>query len=102
VNPRPFIEGPLQVKELASALEALSRDLSGMDLGGHVQGVLTFELSVLASGAVSKTRKLVTTLKGIDPATEKRLTSWVAEFFQAGKFAKKAKASRVVVPLTFA
>ncbi len=104
VQPRPFIEGPLKERELASRIDDLSQVLApALQAGLPVSGLASFSLQVSAAGQVTQVRPLCDTTRvpaELEPE-RRRLLSRITRFLKAVRFSKQRAASRITLPVVF-
>ena len=104
IQPRPYIQGPMETDELAACLRPLPmlvHDAIGeLSDSAKVRGVLTLRVKVSARGK-AKTQPLVHTLRGLRPAETKRFINRVLGHFDNWSFVKKRAASQLTIPLNF-
>jgi hypothetical protein len=91
VNPRPFWYGAL---EAADVRRALKQDIRlDSDLG---RGFQSFQLEISPAGRVTHIKSLFSTLAGGRAPARRRLVQELAQL----RFPRKAKATRLTLPLT--
>jgi hypothetical protein len=103
-NPRPFIEGSLNTKELQGLINVLTHDLQNTFKDSiSLHGVLSLGFKVSAEGRISGVRALSNSLKATTPNSDEiqRLYISIAEVFGNYKFKKQKAQSRVTLPLIF-
>lgn len=104
VQPRPFVEGPLRVQELARGIEAVTAAIAPvLRRGLSIAGLLSLGFTVTPSGEVQRLTSLSdTTRVQADAEPERRrLISIVQRAVRALRFPRKPAASRVTLPLVF-
>ena len=103
VNPRPFVEGPLRVRALASRIEELSQALRPRLGALPVAGLLSLGFRVTPGGAVAAVGVLSDTTR-VPSAAEgerRRLVAWVRAQVRRWRFPRSRGGSRVTLPLVF-
>ncbi len=100
VQPRPFVEGPLPVEELASKFGALS---SVMADAPATSGMASFDVRVSAAGSVGSVKLLADTTRtpAADEKARRALITNVARVLEAMRFKKRRAASRITLPIVF-
>ena len=100
VQPRPFVEGPLPVDELASKFDSLS---SVMADAPQTAGMASFDLRVSAAGAVTSVKLLADTTRTTarDERARRKLLADVAKVLRAMRFRKQRAPSRITLPIVF-
>jgi hypothetical protein len=104
VQPRPFVEGPLPVKELASGIERIGEALAPHLEGGlPLTGLLSIGFGVEARGNVDKARVLsdTTRVPAAHEEARRALLRTVLKAARSLRFRPRASASRVTLPLVF-
>lgn len=104
VQPRPFIEGPLEPDDLQSVIDDLSGALNELfNEGLEIYGTLSLRLSVSKSGSVEKTEILSNALRhpGGDPRIEKALVRHIVSLLKKVSFPKQKAPSMITLPLIF-
>jgi hypothetical protein len=104
VQPRPFIEGPLDRRELAARIEDLSGAIGPrLAAGLPVAGLLALGFRVSAPGAVAEAKILSDTTRV--PASEegerRALVRAILRAVRRMRFARRRGPSRVTLPLVF-
>lgn len=98
VQPRPFIEGPLPVAELASKFTALD---SVMADAPETSGLASFALRVSPAGSVTKASLLADTTRSPEEKSRRALIKNVARVLESLRFRKQRTASRITLPIVF-
>ena len=104
VQPRPFIEGPLPGKALSFAIEAVTAAISPeLEAGLPLAGLLSLGFQVTAAGKVTALKTLADTTRTIPEAAagRRRLLSLARKALEKHVFPKRARPSRVTLPLLF-
>lgn len=105
VQPRPFIEGPLSTKALASEIERLTETLvtPALEEGLSLAGLLSVRFRVLADGRVSSAQVMSDTTRTVaelEPA-RRAFVREIVKHLSAARFPKARGASSVTLPLVF-
>ncbi len=104
VQPRPFIEGPLPEKALGSAIDRVTEAIAQvLEEGLPLAGLLSLGFSVSPAGPVTGLRTLVDTTRTV-PEHERdrrKVLALARKALGEHVFPKRAKASRVTLPLLF-
>ena len=104
VQPRPFIEGPLPEKALTHAIGRVTEAIAPvLEQGLPLAGLLSLGFTVTPAGTVTSLRTLAdTTRTPVDQdAGRRRLLSLARKALKSHVFPRRAKASRVTLPLVF-
>jgi hypothetical protein len=104
VQPRPFIEGPLPEKALSSAIGRVTEAISPLlEAGLPLAGLLSLGFTVTPAGTVTALRSLADTTRApVDQETgRRRLLALAHKVLKSHVFPRRAKASRVTLPLVF-
>lgn len=104
VQPRPFIEGPLPQKALATAIEAVTTAISPvLESGLPLAGLLSLSFKVTAGGQVSSLRTLADTTRTVpeEAAGRRRLLGLARKALESHVFPRSSLTSRVTLPLLF-
>ena len=105
VQPRPFIEGPLKTSALAKRIDDLSAVIEPFVKAGlAVSGMLSLQVVVAASGAVTKVGLLSdnTRVPSAYADDRKRVLVAIQKAVRTWAFPKAKAASTVTLPLVFA
>jgi hypothetical protein len=104
VQPRPFIEGPLQPKQLQSRIEELSGFI-GKQLSSElpVAGLLSLQVNVTPSGAVRLVKVLsdTTRVPALEEPERVKFIAAVRKVVGEWKFPKQKSGSKITLPLVF-
>lgn len=104
VRPRPFIEGPLPERALATNITALADSMQSMLASGPAPaGLLSFGFRVGKNGRVSSVRVLsdTTRVPSIDEPDRVRFVSAVRHSIGRWNFGKQRGTSKVTLPIAF-
>jgi hypothetical protein len=104
VQPRPLVEGPLTGAQLQRGVDAVTERIAPwLDGSLPVSGLLSVGFHVTPSGEVRDAKVLsdTTRVPGSDEARRKRFLREVLKAVGETRFAKRAKGSRVTLPLVF-
>lgn len=104
VQPRPFIEGPLSLREMQGAIDDLSGILNEkFSQGLDVQGVLSVRMAVSSKGRVTSVDVLTDVLRHPqrDRRIERAIVTHVRRFLLGLSFSPKKGGSHVTLPLVF-
>jgi hypothetical protein len=104
VQPRPLVEGPLTGPQLQRGVDAITERIGPwLDGSLPVSGLLSVGFRVRPSGEVVEPRVLsdTTRVPGHDEARRRRFLRAVLAAVGETRFAKRAKGSRVTLPLVF-
>jgi hypothetical protein len=103
VQPRPFVQGPLQVRALTARVGELGRELGTWLDGLPIAGMLSFAFQVDRRGAVRDLRTLSDTTRV--PRAEERarlgLVRRVRQCVAGWTFGNQRACSRVTLPIVF-
>ena len=105
VQPRPFVEGPLQPRLVASRIDDLTAVIRPhLEAGLDLTGLLSLGINVAASGAVTKVAVLSDNTR--TPRTHLRqrklLAAAIVKAITRWDFPKRASRSQITLPLVFA
>lgn len=104
VQPRPFIEGPLQPAQLQSRVDDLGETVSKLLQGGlEVAGLLSLKLEVAPEGTISQVKVLCDTTR-TPPEQERerrQLVSTLTRTLRALRFPRHRAHSSITLPLVF-
>ena len=98
VNPRPFVSGPLSINLVAARLDQFHDWMSAEGIGPSQPGVFNFKLGVSAQGGLKRLDFQGTTLSSDD---QKQMKKAVKHFWSKVVWKKYAKASEIVIPLSW-
>lgn len=106
VQPRPFIQGPLNTSELQKEIDRLTFSLSEeleRNAALLASGVLAIRFRVEKSGTLSQIEVLSNSLRSLDASGEfsSALAKWVKRELMKIRFKSKQKISIVTLPLVF-
>lgn len=104
VQPRPLVEGPLTGAQLQKGVDAVTERIAPwLDGSLPVSGLLSLGFRVTPSGEVRGATVLsdTTRVPGSDEARRRRFLRAVLDAVGEARFAKRAKGSRVTLPLVF-
>lgn len=104
VQPRPFIEGPLPERALASAIGRVTEAIApALQAGLPLAGLLSLGFTVTPGGSVTALRTLADTTRTPPEhlAGRRRLLSLARKVLKIHVFPRRAAASRVTLPLVF-
>lgn len=104
VQPRPFIEGPLQPRSLEEAIERISAAvMHRFSAGLEHAGLLSWRLTVDTHGKVTKVSLLVDTLRSPAHAAAERtaLKALISRTLKNHRFPAHRKPSQITLPLVF-
>jgi hypothetical protein len=103
VSPRPFVEGPLDVAELAPRIDALSDAIVPLASAMPVAGLLSLGFRVTPGGEVRDARILSDTTRAPAGAERerRRLARAARAHVAAWRFPRHRAPSRVTLPLVF-
>ncbi|MDX2023748.1 MAG: 2OG-Fe(II) oxygenase [Deltaproteobacteria bacterium] len=105
VQPRPFIEGPLQPAVLERRIDDLSAAIERLLAGGiAVSGMMSLKVNVTAKGAVAKVAVLSdnTRVPAAYAADRARLLRAITATVRAWTFPRRPAPSAITLPLVFA
>ncbi len=104
VQPRPFIEGPLSVRELMAGVERLSETVTAaIDAGLDLQGLVSVRFAVAPDGRVRRLALLADTTKSPGEHDAQR-AAFIGELMAAARalrFRHQRGPSSVTLPLLF-
>lgn len=104
-QPKPYLEGPLQAKEVEKVVNpVLDQLVDEMNEAGTWNGFLSVRIDISSSGKVKNVKTLANTLwlQGDAPMFGKVVENQVSRLFRGVEFPKKNSDSTVTIPLQFA
>lgn len=102
VNPKPFVKGPFQNKNLKEIVDGLSEELGRrLNHGSELNGLLTIRFNVDLSGKIVKPKILSNTLQGRDSYVVPGLVVNLKQHLKKLQFRRQPKKSLVTIPLFF-
>jgi hypothetical protein len=103
VQPRPFVRGPLAVRQLSARIGELTEQLGGWLDGLPVAGLVSFAFDVDRRGAIGVPRVLSDTTRVplADERARKRLVRRIRAAIAGWRFGAQRAPSRVTLPLVF-
>lgn len=104
VQPRPFIEGPLPLKALSSAIGRITEAISPiLEAGLPLAGLLSLGFTVTAAGRVTGLRTLADTTRAVPEhgPGRRELLRAARKALEKHVFPRQPKPSRVTLPLVF-
>jgi hypothetical protein len=104
VQPRPFIEGPLQTRDLKRVIDDLSGSLERIFASGlEIYGTVSLRLTVAKSGKIERIGVLTNTLRhpAGDATVEATLLKHIQTFLKKSSFQKMKATSQITLPLIF-
>ena len=103
VQPRPFVEGPVERQELSERIAVLSEAIGKAAQELPVAGALCLGFDVTASGKTARVRTLSDTTRVPGPfeADRKRLVRAISSVVGSFRFKSRRAASKVTLPIVF-
>jgi hypothetical protein len=103
VQPRPFIEGPLEAAELEGRIAELARAIGDALKGLPMAGALTLHFTTTRDGRVPGVRVLSDTTRVAAPheGDRRRVVRAVAASVGAMRFTKQRGPSKITLPIVF-
>ena len=105
VQPRPFIEGPLALKALSSAIDRVTEAIGPLlEAGLPLSGLLCQGFTITTAGRVTGLRTLADTTRTVleHAAGRRELHRIVRKALERHVFPRQPKPSRITLPLLFA